>query len=177
VRWQVEKVFGEHLTRGFVSRNQLLNEDAGIYQEQNVERTDILQEYFIPPNQVLAFLQQARAIIPKHDVDLLNVTVRTVQEDTDTFLRYADQNLFSFVMSFNQTRTSDADREMERMTQKLIDATLQCSGRFYLPYRLHATSAQLHAAYPQVDSFFDRKRHFDPEELFKNQFYAKYGER
>ncbi len=44
----------------------------------------------------------------------------------------------------------------------MIDAALISGGRFYLPYRLHATAVQLRAAYPQIDAFFERKRKYDP---------------
>ncbi len=175
VRWKVEKVFGEQITRGFVSRNQLLNEAADVYQERNVDRTDILHEYFVPPERFVDFRDRAGAIIARHDGDLLNVTVRDVRQDNDTVLRYADRDVFGLVMLFSQLRTPQADSRMETMTQELIDAALNCGGRYYLPYRLHATREQFMAAYPQAPRFFQRKRHYDPDELFQNQFYIKYG--
>jgi FAD/FMN-containing dehydrogenase len=175
VRWKVEKIFGEQITKTFVSRNQLLNEEADVYQEQNADRTDVLHEYFVPPDRFTDFLDRARTIIPKHGGDLLNVTVRDVREDKDTVLRYANRDSFGLVMLFSQIRTSDADRRMEAMTQDLIDAALECEGRYYLPYRLHATRLQFNAAYPQAGAFFERKRHYDPDVLFQNQFYLKYG--
>lgn len=175
VRWKAEKMFSEQLTDEFVSRNQLLNEGVSIYQEQNADRTDILQEYFIPPDRLAAFLARARTIIPAHHGDLLNVTVRTVREDRDSFLRYADQDMFALVMLFSQLRTPEGDRQMQSLAQELTDAALACGGRFYLPYRLHASMAQLQQAYPQAAEFFDKKRIHDADELFENQFYLKYG--
>jgi FAD/FMN-containing dehydrogenase len=176
IRWQAEKTLGEQVTNRYVSRNQLFNEGAGIYQEHNADRTDILHEYFIPPDRVAAFLDRARAIVPKHHGDLLNVTIRNIMEDTDTFLRYANQELFAFVMLFNQPRTRDADTRMEEMTRELVDAAIACGGRYYLPYRLHASKGQMARAYPNAAAFFERKRHYDPEEIFQNQFYITYGQ-
>jgi hypothetical protein len=46
-----------------------------------------------------------------------------------------------------------------------------------LPYRLHATREQFQKAYPRAGEFFDKKREYDPRELFQNQFYARYGKR
>jgi FAD/FMN-containing dehydrogenase len=175
IRWQAEKTLGEQLASEYVSRNQLLNEAAEVYQEQNTDRTDILHEYFIPAENLTVFLEKARAIIPKHQADLLNVTVRNILEDKDTFLRYADRDLFSLVMLFNQPRTDDGDSEMRDATRELIDAALACGGRYYLPYRLHATAAQFAGAYPQATAFFKRKRFYDRDEIFQNQFYLKYG--
>lgn len=177
LRWKAEKTLGEQITRRYFSRNQLLNEAAEVYQERNVDRTDILHEYFIPPHQVVPFLDRARTIIPKHEGDLMNVTIRNVLEDRDTFLRYADQEMFAFVILFNQPRTPNADSRMEAMTQELIDAAVEAGGRYYLPYRLHATKAQLCKAYPQIRAFFERKRHYDAEGVFQNQFYLKYRRR
>jgi len=176
LRWRAEKSVGKRFLSRHFSRNQLLNEGAEVYQEQNPERTDILHEYFVPPGQFTQFLERARAIIPKHRGELLNVTVRNVKQDNDTFLRYADQNMFAFVMLFNQARTQEDDGRMEKMTQELIDAALECGGRYYLPYRLHATKAQFEKAYPQARAWFERKRHYDPEEIFQNQFYTKYSQ-
>ena len=98
-----------------------------------------------------------------------------VLADRDTVLRYADREMFSFVMLFSQPRTPDANSRMEAMTRELIDAALSYQGRYYLPYRLHATAGQFARAYPYARDFFKEKRHFDPHEIFQNQFYVKYG--
>jgi FAD/FMN-containing dehydrogenase len=175
LRWRAEKKLGETGHGNFVSRNQLLNDPAEVYQEQNADRTDILHEYFIPPEKLEAFLALARTIVPQHPVDLLNVTVRDVREDKDTFLRYADRDLFALVMLFNQPRTQAADEAMRVFTSAMIDAALECGGRYYLPYRLHASPQQFHRAYPQAAEFFAKKRQHDPDGIFRNQFYLKYG--
>jgi FAD/FMN-containing dehydrogenase len=175
LRWKAEKKLGETGHANFVSRNQLLNEAAEVYQEQNADRTDILHEYFIPQEKLEEFLTKVRAVVPKHPVDLLNVTVRDVREDKDTFLRYADRDQFALVMLFNQPRTKAADETMRVFTSAMIDAALDCGGRYYLPYRLHASLEQFHGAYPQGAEFFAKKRQHDPDGIFRNQFYLKYG--
>ena len=77
-------------------------------------------------------------------------------------------------MFFSQPRTAAGDAEMQAMTRELVDIALEAGGRYYLPYRLHATAAQFRLAYPQADKFFDLKTQYDPQELFQNQFYLKY---
>lgn len=175
LRWRTEKIVSSRLKGQYFSRNQLLNEPVAVYQEQNADRTDILHEYFIPPEQFTKFLDRVREIVPRHDLDLMNVTVRNIFQDKDTFLRYADRDMFAFVMLFNQARTTEADDKMRAGTEELIDAALACDGRYYLPYRLHATPKQFHQAYPQATAFFARKKVLDPLELFQNQFYLTYG--
>jgi FAD/FMN-containing dehydrogenase len=175
LRWEAETELQPVLAPEIFSRNQLLNEGVEVFQNRSAGTTDILHEYFIPRENVTAFVLRLRDIIPRHDGNLLNVTVRTVEEDTDTFLRYADRPMLSFVMLFVHDRTEEADHAMEAMTQALIDASLSLGGRYYLPYRLHATIEQFEAAYPQAKEFFELKRLYDPDEVFQNEFYVKYG--
>lgn len=175
LRWEAETKIQPFLAGKIFSRNQLLNENSQWYLNRSAESTDILHEYFIPRPGTIGFLSELRRIVPQHGGDLLNVTVREVNTDDDTFLRYADQPMIAFVMFFNQPRTSAADSRMKAMTQEMIEAAIKHGGRYYLPYRLHATVGQLHQAYPQAREFFDFKRRYDPNELFQNQFYERYG--
>jgi hypothetical protein len=175
LRWSAETRLQPLLAGKIFSRNQLLNEGVEIYQNRSAESTDILHEYFVPRDRVAEFVEAMRKISPRHGANLLNVTIRAVNEDEDTFLRYADQPMIAFVMLFVQDRTSAGEVRMQALTRELIDAAIEHEGRYYLPYRLHATREQFYRAYPQAREFFDRKRQYDPEELFQNQFYTTYG--
>jgi FAD/FMN-containing dehydrogenase len=175
MRWSAETRLQPLLANTVYSRNQLLNEGVEVFQNRSAFSTDILHEYFVPRHRAAGFVDAMRRIIPQHEANLLNVTVRAVSEDQDTFLRYADQPMIAFVMLFVQERTHDADISMQSLTQELIDASLNHEGRYYLPYRLHATREQFHQAYPQAREFFDHKREYDPQELFQNLFYLRYG--
>lgn len=174
-RWYSEVKLQPYLTSRIFSRNQLLNEGVELFQNRSPETTDILHEYFLPREHLTEFVAAMRQIIPQHQGNLLNVTVRHVLPDEDSFLRYADAEMFALVLLFHQPRTMAGDEAMQAMTEELIEAALQAGGRYYLPYRLHATTAQFHRAYPQGREFFDLKRKYDPGELFQNHFYLKYG--
>jgi FAD/FMN-containing dehydrogenase len=175
LRWSAETRLQPWLSGTIFSRNQLLNESAEVFQNRSEKTTDILHEYFVPRSRVAGFVEAMRRIIRKHNPNLLNVTVRAVNEDDDTFLRYADQPMFAFVMLFVQDRTTGGETQMEALTQELIDAAIEHEGRYYLPYRLHATREQFSRCYPQAGEFFVLKRKYDPDELFQNEFYIKYG--
>jgi FAD/FMN-containing dehydrogenase len=152
----------------------LFNESADVFRNRSANSTDILHEYFVPRDRVVEFVSSLQRIVPQHKANLLNVTVRSVETDTDTFLRYAGEPMMAFVMLFVQERTPAGESRMQALSRDLIDAALASDGRFYLPYRLHATPAQFRAAYPQADAFFAAKRSHDPQELFQNQFYQRY---
>ncbi len=140
----------------------------GVFENRSADSTDVLHEYFVPPHNLEVFVEQIRPVILEERGDLLNVTVRDVRRDDDTFLRYADSDLLALVMLFHHPRTAEGDARMQSLTRRLIDAALRCGGRYYLPYRLHATDEQFRAAYPQADRFFELKRRYDPDEVFQN---------
>src|SRR5437868_6018639 len=104
LRWAAETKVQPHLAGTIFSRNQLMNDNAEWYLDRSVETTDILHEYFVPRESAGSFLLQAKKIVRSHDGDLLNVTVRDVEEDPDTFLRYANRHMVALVMFFSHAR-------------------------------------------------------------------------
>jgi FAD/FMN-containing dehydrogenase len=173
LRWQLEKFSGGE-AGDKLSRNQILNRPSLLFENHKQAETDILHEYFIPPESLEPFLEKCRQIIPAHGADLLNVTVRNVYPDSDVFLRYADREMFGLVMLFHQQRTATDEAKMKALTQALVEAALAVEGRYYLPYRLHATPEQFRRAYPQATDFFQLKRKYDSNEIFQNGFYTQY---
>ena len=175
LRWTAETEVQPLLRGEAFSRNQLQNESVEVFQNRTADSVDILHEYFVPRERAAGFVVALQEIIPRHKADLLNVTVRTVREDPDTFLRYADREVIGFVMLFVQKKTDNGEARMQALTRELIDAALRHEGRYYLPYRLHATDEQFLQAYPMAPEFFAKKRQYDPHELFQNRFSLRYG--
>lgn len=175
LRWSAEAKLQPQLQGTYFSRNQLLNESTLVFQNRSAATTDVLHEYFVPRDGLARFVAAMQRIVPTHNADLMNVTVRYVEEDEDSFLRYADREMFALVLLFVQPATAAGNAAMEALTQELIDAALDAGGRYYLPYRLHATREQFARAYPQGAEFFRLKRQYDPGETFQNEFYVKYG--
>jgi FAD/FMN-containing dehydrogenase len=175
LRWQVERRLQPWIAPAVIDRNQLLSQPATVFENRSSASTDILHEYFVPPAAFEGFVKDLRSAVLKHHGDLLNVTVRDVGADADTFLRYADRDLLALVLYFAQPRTAEGEASMAAMTREIVGAAGRAGGRYYLPYRLHATEQQFAAAYPQARRFFELKRQYDPRELFRNAFYDKYG--
>src|ERR1044072_8580583 len=173
-RWIAETRLLPRIGRVAVTRNTLLNAPVAELKDGDPSRTDILHEYSVPPQRFADFLAACREIIPAHRQDLLNVTLRYVEADSSSVLTYAPEARIAAVMLFVQKRTAEADDDMRAMTVKLIDRTLALGGSYYLPYRLHATRAQLRAAYPRLDEFIAAKRRYDPQLRFRNALWDRY---
>ncbi len=69
----------------------------------------------------------------------------------------------------------EAQAHAARVTRELVDAAIEHGGTYYLTYQLYPTPDQLHRAYPGAAHAFERKRFYDPGELFSSQFYERYG--
>jgi hypothetical protein len=173
-RWYAETVAAPKSSAGVATRNRLLNEPVANLAGRDRSRTDILHEYFLPAEGLETFLAACRTVIPASRQDLLNVTLRYVQEDRISTLAFARGPRVAAVMLFSQRMTRADEEDMAAITQRLIDAALDAGGSFYLPYRLHARRDQVARAYPRVEEFVARKRHYDPGLLFRNTMWSRY---
>jgi FAD/FMN-containing dehydrogenase len=175
LRWNLEKVLGEQMGSEETTRNAILNDDLQVFENYSNDSTELLHEYFVPVARLKEFTDKVKVLVPQYKADLLNITIRDLRPDNDTFMRYANQDMFALVMLFHMNRTPEADKQMEVFTQAMIQAALDTGGRYYLPYRLHATQAQFEQAYPRAKKFFALKHKYDPDQIFQNEFYQKYA--
>jgi FAD/FMN-containing dehydrogenase len=175
LRWRAEQTLDPWISGDVFERNALLSDSATWFENRCTNATDILMECFVPPAQFEPFLAELRQIIPQNKADLLNLTVRHVNQDHDSFLGYADREMFALVMLFHQGRDAAGEARMQTTAQEIITAALAHEGRYYLPYRSHATVEQFARAYPQAGEFFTLKQKYDPEGLFENGFSRRYG--
>ena len=173
-RWFAETVVGPKAVSGLATRNTLMNEPVSNLASHDRRRTDILHEYFVPPERFNDFVQACQEVIPRSKMDLLNVTLRYVMADPTSVLAFAPTRRIAAVMSFSQEITPAAESDMRRMTEELIDRVIALGGSFYLPYRLHARRDQVEKAYPGVARFIERKRYYDPNTLFRNAMWDTY---
>lgn len=174
LRWWVETDLQRRLVSGEVTRNSLVNEPVVTLDDRDPARTDILHEYFVPPDRFGDWVRMCREVIPASYQELLNITLRHVGADRESWLAYAPADRIACVMLFSQEMTARAEADMARMTRALIDGTMDLGGSYYLPYRLHATQAQFERAYPRAAEFVQAKRALDPGLSFRNALWDTY---
>jgi decaprenylphospho-beta-D-ribofuranose 2-oxidase len=137
--------------------------------------TDILQEYFIPPQNFVSFIDGLRDIVRRRRVNLLSATVRYIERNNDAVLNYASRSALAVVLYLNVKTSVEARAESSLMTQEIIDTALRNNGTSYLPYVLDYDESQLLRAYPMTNEFFAAKKRYDPSSRFSNEFYLKYA--
>ncbi|CAH6419411.1 FAD-dependent oxidoreductase [uncultured virus] len=184
VRYGLEKIIGTPLdfSNQTPDRNLLLYESAKPISKLfspfvELNKTHILQEYFIPINGFSRFMRELRLIFVNNDPGaiLLNITIRFVKYDEITLLKYAKTDMYAFVFYYRIDKSSQGDNLLAIIHNRLVSITLELNGTFYLPYRHHYSNDQLIQAYPAFPDFINYKRQFDPDELFSNLWYERYS--
>jgi FAD/FMN-containing dehydrogenase len=176
LRWWTETDLGPMIGGGATTRNSLINEPVETLDDRDDTRTDILHEYFVSPDRIPDFLDVCRAVIPASYQEFLNVTLRFVNTDAESWLSYAPVPRIAAVMSFSQEMTARAEADMARMTRDLVNGIAGIGGSYYLPYRPHPTRDQLLRCYPRAPEFAAAKRALDRDLIFRNNLWDSYLE-
>ncbi len=174
----------EHLIDPLIYRKQVVhwrNYEAGYHVEElepllRDRRTYVLQEYFVPVDQFLTFTRTMTEILSRHRVNVVNISVRHAHQDPGTYLAWARQESFAFVLYYKQRTRSNARERVAVWTRELIDAAIAHGGAYYLPYQPVATTEQFRLAYPNVEQLFAVKRLLDPNYRFRNSLWNRYFE-
>jgi FAD/FMN-containing dehydrogenase len=158
-----------------VTRNRVMSEPFTHFSNGSPDKTQILQEYFVPRARLDEFMERARGVLAEKPLPLVMVAVRAVKADPDSFLAHSPKDTFAVVfISDHPTLESEFER-LDESTRGLIDAALSSGAKFYLPYRRVYSRETLDKAYPQMEEFFAAKRRYDPDELFSNKLYETYA--
>lgn len=169
LRWSLEVLREKRGEK--ICRNNAMRPEIKFLDYNSSHDTDVLQEYFIPKKYFSSFTKDLAKITSQHPINLLNVTIRFVKGNKSSRLTYAKQDAFAFVLYINHPSARKGVEHMKKWTRIVTDAALKYDGNFYLPYQQYQTGEQLRRGYPEVESFIDRKRHFDPKERFYSSFY------
>ncbi|MDB5014434.1 MAG: FAD-binding protein, partial [Daejeonella sp.] len=136
--------------------------------------TYVLLEYFVPVKSFDTFMESMAEIFIRYDVNVLNVSVRHAKADPGTYMAWAREEVFAFVVYYKQATSAAARNKVAIWTRELADAVIAVNGCYYLPYQIHPTPEQFHKAYPNAIKLFELKHNLDPEYKFRNTLWDTY---
>jgi FAD/FMN-containing dehydrogenase len=172
-------------TNNSLTRNQLVYESAdalaNLYEPIfKLNKTHVLQEYFIPTRQFVNWLIYLRYMFIDSNIlrtyifnkySLLNITIRYVKKDNTSFLAYAHEDVYAFVFYYRIEKTDSLDNYLHFIHDNLANYAIYLGGSFYLPYRHHYDLRQLNIAYPNIENFVLLKEKYDPRFIFNSQWF------
>ncbi|MGH7586047.1 MAG: FAD-binding oxidoreductase [Gemmatimonadales bacterium] len=158
-----------------VWRNYEASYDVAELEPRSRDRsTYVLQEYFVPVERFDEFVPRMGAVLRRHDVNAVNVSIRHAKADPGSLLAWARSEVFAFVLYYKQETHVRERERVASWTRELIDSVLGVGGAYYLPYQPHATEEQFLRAYPRAPEFFALKRRLDPHNKFRNRLWDRY---
>ena len=175
LRWTLQKWVGQPGVAALCTRNDVLSPNIDFLEYRASTDADILQEYFVPAERLLPFLDGMRRVCRLRRVNLLSATIRYLPASERPYLSYQRRgDSFGVVIYANVRRDQAGKAAAAVWTRELVDVALQQHGSYYLVYQLMPTREQLRHSYPEFDSFVDLKRKYDPGERFSSTFYRHY---
>ncbi len=180
LRWALQKKFelGADEAR-IVSRNNSMRPPLApleLLSYHSSKNTDIIQEYYVPVENFIPFMDRFRTILVDGRMNVLSATVRYVTANPSTALSYAPaRDVFAIIHMSNVPLSAEGQAHARDVTRKLVDAAIENGGTYYLTYQLYPTVQQFHRAYPGAARALERKRFYDPDDIFSSQFYETYG--
>jgi FAD/FMN-containing dehydrogenase/uncharacterized membrane protein YhaH (DUF805 family) len=147
---------------------------AELEPESRKHSTYVLQEYFVPIKRFDEFTDLMTEIFKRHNVNVINVSIRHAFEDGGSLLAWAREEVFAFVVWYKQNTDDVEKNKVGIWTRELINAVISVNGSYYLPYQAHATLEQFHKSYPNAKKLIDLKSKLDPNYKFRNVIWDTY---
>jgi decaprenylphospho-beta-D-ribofuranose 2-oxidase len=171
--WALQRKFipNQHT---LLTRNNAMRSDSDFMDYSSDTNNDLLQEYFIPVEHFSDFVNSMKPILQEEHLNLLNITVRYVNQDEEAMLSYAKSDMFALVCLFNTPLSEAAQARMTHGIRRIIDQAKSLGGSYYLPYAPFPSVDQFQTIYPKSDAFFQAKDKWDPTHMFMNNFYDDY---
>jgi FAD/FMN-containing dehydrogenase len=142
-----------------------------VMQLQRDVRAQRALEVLVPPESVAAFVREADQRCADWRVPLQSARVRSTLREQETFLRWAQQEYCELSLCIAQPRGLGAAVRTAQLRRELIDAAIALGGSFPIACTPDATREQTKTCYPQLASFLEQKRRFDPHERLVNDWY------
>ncbi len=140
-----------------------------------ISQAEWLQEYFLPQENLPAFLQELARILTANGVALINASVRFVKQNDKSPMSYArGGDRFAVVLCFNQPLQPSQIVKASKWLRAAQHAAVEMGGAYYLPYQHVSNPEDFRRAYPGADEAMRMKEKVDPQGLFQSGLYQKY---
>lgn len=174
VLWELQKPIFAKQDGRLITRNNAMRSESLFMAYGQAGSNDILQEYFIPVKEFAGFVQDMSMVLQTEKLNILNITVRYVNQDEEALLSYAKEDMFALVCLFHVPLSKEGQRSVQSGIQQVLNHVIERKGSYYLPYIAYPRLDQFRSAYPRYETFFRKKEQYDPNHVFMNYFYSDY---
>lgn len=138
------------------------------------DATMALREYFVPLDNFEVFVLKMRDVFIRHDVNVLNISIRYSPKDSGSLLAWAKEDMLAFVVLYRQGKDEKSRQRVTEWSRELIDGAVDSGGSYYLPFQVQESSEQFFKVYPRANEYFALKKKADPDNRFTNMLLQKH---
>jgi FAD/FMN-containing dehydrogenase len=138
--------------------------------------TEMITEIYVPRDRLADFMAAVADDFRVHDTDVIYGTIRLIERDGESFLRWATERWACIIFNLHVVHTPEGVERSVDAFRGLLDRAIERGGSFYLTYHRWATRRQVETCYPQFAEFLRLKRERDPHERFQSEWYRHYRE-
>jgi len=136
-----------------------------------VKGSEMISELYVRRSDLPAFMRHVRQQARRHDIDIIYGTIRLIEQDTESVLAWAREPWACIVFNLHVDHCPAGIEKAQHDFRRLIDCAADLGGSYYLTYHRWATRAQIERCHPRMREFLDRKRDYDPKQLFTSDWY------
>src|SRR5437764_14602498 len=107
----------------------------------------MITEIYVPRTALVSFMEEARLALREQKANLIYGTVRLIEKDDESFLRWARQSYACVIFNLHVEQDDAGIRSAVRTFQTLIDLGIHYDGSFYLTYHRWAMKRQVEICY------------------------------
>ena len=136
--------------------------------------TEMITEVYIPRPALSTFLGTLASDFRRSKAKVIYGTIRLIEKDDEAFLSWAKESYACVVLNLHIPHSPQGIVKATNDFRRIIDRAIEQGGSYFLTYHRWATRRQLDACYPQLSEFLERKRRYDPHEVFQSDWYRHY---
>jgi FAD/FMN-containing dehydrogenase len=140
-----------------------------------VRGSEMITELYVPRSELTGFMEVVAGDFRSQRVNCVYGTVRLIEKEDETFLAWARRPWACVIFNIHTEHSPAGARSSAVTFRSLIDRAAERGGSYYLTYHRHARKDQVLACHPRFMEFLERKRRYDPGELFRSDWYAHYS--
>ena len=136
----------------------------------------MISELYVPRPRFVEFMEAARKSLLANNANLVYGTVRLIESEDETLLRWARQDYACIIFNLLVEHSPEGIDRARSQFQALIDCALTEGGCYYLTYHRWARKDQVETAYPEFREFLRLKDRHDPGGVFASDWYNHHRE-
>ena len=136
----------------------------------------MITELYVPRTEFPDFMREARQSLLDTESNVVYGTVRLIESEDETFLRWARENYACVIFNLLVEHSAEGIARAKKQFRALIDCALEKRGCYYLTYHRWARKDQVEKAYPQFREFLRLKEEYDPGLIFTSDWHRHYVE-